>query len=263
MHFMVCSTANEHRQWMDALYYATTLTLLAEYCSPVHSLTRKYKLVLLFPSVVSCGGATLAVRTCEKHVQWRAIQSYAGSARQLARHAHAHVQLSGGWLGHYDRGKFIKRWFVVKDCFLLCYNAREDVNNPRDGQRTGVLTRTCTRAICPILPHTQPPDPQTLNLNQGGASCCHSWARCSHTKRPGMPYEYVLEHTHTHTDTHACMHIRTCMHTLCAHTHTHTHTHTPKSEARAITHTRARARTHTHTHTHASIDPKPLLFLPL
>jgi hypothetical protein len=248
---------------MDALYYATTLTLLAEYCSPVHSLTRKYKLVLLFPSVVSCGGATLAVRTCEKHVQWRAIQSYAGSARQLARHAHAHVQLSGGWLGHYDRGKFIKRWFVVKDCFLLCYNAREDVNNPRDGQRTGVLTRTCTRAICPILPHTQPPDPQTLNLNQGGASCCHSWARCSHTKRPGMPYEYVLEHTHTHTDTHACMHIRTCMHTLCAHTHTHTHTHTPKSEARAITHTRARARAHTHTHTHASIDPKPLLFLPL
>jgi hypothetical protein len=36
VHFMVCSTANEHKQWFDALYYATTLTLLAEYCSPVH-----------------------------------------------------------------------------------------------------------------------------------------------------------------------------------------------------------------------------------
>lgn len=78
-HLFVCSNASEHRQWFDALYYSTTLKLLAEYCSP----------------------------------------------------------LSGGWLGHLEKGRFIKRWFVIKDSFLLCYNSREDMNNPRDGELTG------------------------------------------------------------------------------------------------------------------------------
>jgi len=36
-----------------------------------------------------------------------------------------------------QQGRFVKRWFVLKDTFLLCYNSREDMNNPQDGQRTG------------------------------------------------------------------------------------------------------------------------------
>ena len=78
-HLFICTNAAEHRQWFDALYYATTLSLLAEYCSP----------------------------------------------------------LSGGWLAQLEKGVFVKRWFVVKDAFLLCYDAREDMNNRRDGQMTG------------------------------------------------------------------------------------------------------------------------------
>ena len=35
------------------------------------------------------------------------------------------------------QGRFVKRWFVIKDSFLLCYNSREDMNNPQDGQKTG------------------------------------------------------------------------------------------------------------------------------
>ena len=36
-----------------------------------------------------------------------------------------------------QQGRFVKRWFVIKDTFLLCYNSREDMNSPQDGQRTG------------------------------------------------------------------------------------------------------------------------------
>jgi hypothetical protein len=35
------------------------------------------------------------------------------------------------------QGRFLKRWFVIKDSFLLCYNSREDMNNPQDGHKTG------------------------------------------------------------------------------------------------------------------------------
>lgn len=35
------------------------------------------------------------------------------------------------------QGRFVKRWFVIKDSFLLCYNSREDMNNPQDGHKTG------------------------------------------------------------------------------------------------------------------------------
>ena len=32
--FLVCENALEHKQWFDALYYGTTVSTLAEYCSP-------------------------------------------------------------------------------------------------------------------------------------------------------------------------------------------------------------------------------------
>jgi len=32
--FLICESALEHKQWFDALYYGTTVSTLAEYCSP-------------------------------------------------------------------------------------------------------------------------------------------------------------------------------------------------------------------------------------
>jgi len=33
--YLVCSNSQEHQQWFDALYYGTTVSTLAEYCSPL------------------------------------------------------------------------------------------------------------------------------------------------------------------------------------------------------------------------------------
>jgi hypothetical protein len=33
--FFVCDNSEEHKQWLDALFYATTVSKLAEYCSPL------------------------------------------------------------------------------------------------------------------------------------------------------------------------------------------------------------------------------------
>jgi len=66
---LICETSIEHKHWFDAIYYATTVSTLAEYCSP----------------------------------------------------------LSGGWLQHLEGQVWVRRWFVIQDSFLLCYNSREDV----------------------------------------------------------------------------------------------------------------------------------------
>mmetsp|Transcript_29366 Transcript_29366/g.46087 ORF Transcript_29366/g.46087 Transcript_29366/m.46087 type:complete len:279 (-) Transcript_29366:18-854(-) len=66
---LICETSLEHKRWFDALYYATTVSRLAEYCSP----------------------------------------------------------LSGGWLNFLEEDVWVKRWFLIRDSFLLCYNSREDV----------------------------------------------------------------------------------------------------------------------------------------
>lgn len=31
----ICDNSDEHKQWLDALFYATTVSKLAEYCSPL------------------------------------------------------------------------------------------------------------------------------------------------------------------------------------------------------------------------------------
>lgn len=67
--YFICENSMEHQQWFDALYYGTTVSTLAEYCSP----------------------------------------------------------LSGGWLYYYENNKWTRRWFMIRDSFLLCYNSREDV----------------------------------------------------------------------------------------------------------------------------------------
>lgn len=67
--FFICENSMEHQQWFDALYYGTTVSTLAEYCSP----------------------------------------------------------LSGGWLYYFENNKWTRRWFMIRDSFLLCYNSREDV----------------------------------------------------------------------------------------------------------------------------------------
>eukprot|EP00282_Hemiselmis_andersenii_P037962 CAMPEP_0169429634 /NCGR_PEP_ID=MMETSP1042-20121227/1970_1 /TAXON_ID=464988 /ORGANISM="Hemiselmis andersenii, Strain CCMP1180" /LENGTH=297 /DNA_ID=CAMNT_0009539895 /DNA_START=23 /DNA_END=913 /DNA_ORIENTATION=- len=67
--YFVCDNADEHKQWFDAIYYATTVSKLAEYCSP----------------------------------------------------------LSGGWLHFYEDKTWVRRWFMIKDSFLMCYKSREDV----------------------------------------------------------------------------------------------------------------------------------------
>lgn len=33
--FFLCDNSDEHKQWFDAVYYATTVSKLAEYCSPL------------------------------------------------------------------------------------------------------------------------------------------------------------------------------------------------------------------------------------
>ena len=67
-YYLVCDNSLEHQQWFDALYYGTTVSTLAEYCSP----------------------------------------------------------LSGGWLYFFEHKKWTRRWFMIRDSFLLCYNSRED-----------------------------------------------------------------------------------------------------------------------------------------
>ena len=57
---------------------------------------------------------------------------------------------------------------------------------------------------------------------------------------------------HTHTQTHACMHIHTHTHTqthACMHIHTHTHTHT-QTHARMHIHTYTYILAHVHTYIH-------------
>ena len=67
--YFICENSLQHQQWFDALYYGTTVSTLAEYCSP----------------------------------------------------------LSGGWLYFFENNRWSRRWFMIRDSFLLCYNSREDV----------------------------------------------------------------------------------------------------------------------------------------
>eukprot|EP00287_Rhodomonas_sp_CCMP768_P008431 CAMPEP_0196726260 /NCGR_PEP_ID=MMETSP1091-20130531/7582_1 /TAXON_ID=302021 /ORGANISM="Rhodomonas sp., Strain CCMP768" /LENGTH=356 /DNA_ID=CAMNT_0042068661 /DNA_START=29 /DNA_END=1096 /DNA_ORIENTATION=- len=108
-HF-VCENSNEHRQWFDALYYATTLSRLAEYCSP----------------------------------------------------------LSGGWLKLKEGNIFVKRWFVIKDSFLLCYHTREDMNKLRAGGKT--KRKFVLPLVGAVLAYYKSPEPFSfaIQLRQHG-----------------------------------------------------------------------------------------------
>lgn len=81
---------------------------------------------------------------------------------------------------------------------------------------------------------------------------------CSHWKSLNEPCTY----THSHTDTHLCLRIRSCPHThshryLCTLTHAYTHVDTPiYTLSLNHIHTCTRMLTHTHTHRNNSYAPE-------
>mmetsp|Transcript_39793 Transcript_39793/g.124998 ORF Transcript_39793/g.124998 Transcript_39793/m.124998 type:complete len:305 (-) Transcript_39793:295-1209(-) len=73
--YLNCENNTEFKEWYDALYFATTVSKLAEYCSP----------------------------------------------------------LTGGWLFYKSKQArqkpmWARKWFVIEDTFLVCYEKREDAN---------------------------------------------------------------------------------------------------------------------------------------
>jgi len=60
--------------------------------------------------------------------QWRLRPSSRPSPAALAPTARgAPRRLSGGWLHYQENKKWSRRWFLIRDSFLLCYDSREDV----------------------------------------------------------------------------------------------------------------------------------------
>ena len=115
-YYLVCDNTLEHQQWFDALYYGTTVSTLAEYCSP----------------------------------------------------------LSGGWLYFYEHKRWTRRWFMIRDSFLLCYNSREDVGP--------ITVRPAARfSVLAYAEHVK----LTINLTDADGRQCASKTICAAACRSG------------------------------------------------------------------------------